>query len=101
MKGVSKRMIAFKENKMAGNPLSLFTRHPASVEETYGEHLVFAASRGLKMLGAGSAAIVHAFLPFLFETTASRMMMELAGELTQRREEAEQNAANSVLTANR
>jgi len=85
---------------MANNPLTLFTDHPATVDETYGEHFVYASSRGLKMLGAGCAAVVHAFLPFLFETTASTMMKELAGEMGQRRDEAEKNAADAALSAN-
>lgn len=74
---------------MAWKPLGLFTDHPASVDETYWEHFIFAATRGIRMLGAGTAAIIHAFFPFLFETTASRMMKELNGELAGRRAVAE------------
>ena len=51
---------------------SLFTSHPASVGETYGEHMVMAGSFGLKMILCGLACLVHAILPFLFVTTASR-----------------------------
>jgi hypothetical protein len=58
----------------AGN---LFTRHPASVDETYLEHMGFAAWFAGRLLAAGGAALVHAFLPFLFETTASRIIREL------------------------
>ena len=39
---------------------SLFTDHPASVDETYGEHLVMASSFGSRLLLAGLACMVHA-----------------------------------------
>ncbi|MGI9484033.1 MAG: DUF6356 family protein [Hyphomicrobiales bacterium] len=84
---------------MAWKPLGLFTNHPATVDETYWEHFMFATTRGVRMVGAGSAAIIHAFFPFLFETTASRMMKDLSDELTNRRqvaEGAEQKAATQV-----
>ena len=50
-----------------------FTTHPASVGETYGQHFRFALRFGTRMLLGGVAAIVHAFFPFLFVTTAGRM----------------------------
>ena len=56
---------------------NLFTAHPASVGETYGEHLRFAAAFGARMTLGGLAAMVHAVLPFLFITTASRMLERL------------------------
>lgn len=56
-----------------------FTAHPASVDETYSEHLGFALVFGLKMLLGGVAAVVHAFLPFLFVTTAGRICDDLQG----------------------
>lgn len=56
---------------------SLFTAHPASVGETYGEHMAFAAGFGWRMTLGGLACLVHAVLPFLFATTASRTVGEL------------------------
>jgi hypothetical protein len=55
----------------------LFTRHPASVGETYLQHLCTAATFGLRMLAGGLACVVHALLPFLFERTASRYIEQL------------------------
>ena len=55
----------------------LFTDHPASVDETYFGHMAFAAWFASRLFMAGGAALIHAFLPFLFETTASRIMREL------------------------
>lgn len=57
--------------------ITLFTAHPASVDESLGEHFVFAARfSGLLFLAAG-AALVHAILPFLFEKTASKIVGQL------------------------
>lgn len=60
----------------------LFTEHPASVGETYGEHFVFATTTGLKMIRAGLACCAHGFLPFVCVTTGSRAIRELALSLT-------------------
>ena len=55
----------------------LMTAHPASVDESYGEHFLFALRfSGTLMLAAG-AALVHAVLPFLFEKTASQIVARL------------------------
>jgi len=54
-----------------------FTAHPASVGETYGQHLRFALTFGARMTLGGLAAAVHALLPFLFVTAASRTLDEL------------------------
>ena len=50
---------------------SLFTEHPASVDETYTEHLGVAFGFSLRMCLGGLACLVHAFLPFLFVNTGS------------------------------
>ena len=56
---------------------ALFTEHPASVGETYLEHMGVAASVGGRLLAAAGACLVHALFPFLFEKTGSRMISEL------------------------
>ena len=56
---------------------TLFTAHPASVEETYLEHMAFAARFSSRLLLAAFAAAVHAVFPFLFEKTASTVVREL------------------------
>jgi hypothetical protein len=55
----------------------LFRDHPASVDETYIEHMAFAGKFSGKLFLAGSMALVHAFLPFLFERSASAIVREL------------------------
>ena len=54
-----------------------FTAHPASVGETYAQHLRFALAFGTRMTLGGLAAAIHALFPFLFITTASRALDEL------------------------
>jgi hypothetical protein len=55
----------------------LFNDHPASVDESYLEHAVFASRFSLALFGAAFAALVHAILPFMFEKTASRIIARL------------------------
>jgi hypothetical protein len=57
--------------------LRTFTDHPASVGESYLEHLARATGFGLRMTFAGLACLVHGLLPFLFERTGSRAISEL------------------------
>jgi len=55
----------------------LFTTHPASVGETYGEHFATATYFARQLLIAALACFVHAVLPFLFEKTASGILRRL------------------------
>lgn len=54
-----------------------FTAHPATVGETYTEHLGMASSFGCRMVVAGVACMLHGLLPFLFVRTGSRTVAEL------------------------
>jgi hypothetical protein len=65
--------------------MSLFTDHPASVGETYGEHFAVAGGFGLSMVLAGLACMVHAVLPFLFVRTASDTVQALHARMSGRR----------------
>ena len=55
----------------------LFTEHPASVGESYGEHLLQASSFGGHMILAGLACLMHGLLPFLFVRTGSAAIAAL------------------------
>jgi hypothetical protein len=55
----------------------LFTEHPHSVGESYAEHLCTATGFGVRMLLGGLACLIHAWLPFAFERTASHCICEL------------------------
>ncbi|WP_201834431.1 DUF6356 family protein [Microvirga zambiensis] len=63
----------------------LFTDHPDSVGESYFEHMNVALSFAGPLLAAGMAALVHAFLPFLFLTTASRTVKQLYARMMNRK----------------
>ena len=60
-----------------------FTAHPRDVGETYLEHGLFACRYGAKMTVGGIAAFLHGLLPFLFQTTGSRITRELHETLEQ------------------
>ena len=55
----------------------LFTAHPASVGETYVQHLLAAGGFAARLAAAAVVCLVHALLPFLFEKTGSAMIAEL------------------------
>ena len=57
--------------------LAAFTQHPASADETYGEHFRFALGFSLTLFAAAGAALIHALLPFAFEKTASKLVAKL------------------------
>jgi len=56
---------------------NLLTEHPASVGETYGQHLLRAWGFALRLLVGGLACLVHGLLPFLCVRTGSRTVIEL------------------------
>ena len=64
----------------------IFVDHPASVGESYAEHLLVAGSFGWRMVFAGLACLVHGLLPFLFVTTGSRTIRQLHGEMVTHRQ---------------
>ena len=55
----------------------LFLDHPRSVDETYLQHMAFAAWFATRLTAAAGAALIHALVPGCFETTASRTVAEL------------------------
>ena len=62
--------------------MDAFTRHPAAVGETYGEHLAFATGVGGRLMLAGIACLLHGIFPFLFERTGSRTIIDLHARVT-------------------
>ncbi len=64
----------------------LFLHHPASVGESYFEHMRFALGFAF-WLGLGAlAALLHAIFPFAYETTGSRIIRKLHGRIENRSE---------------
>ena len=64
---------------------ALFTVHPRSVGESYGEHLRAAAGFGFAMIGAGLACLLHGLLPFLFVRTGSETVRRLHRRMVEAR----------------
>ena len=62
----------------------LFTEHPDAVGETYGDHMKVALSFAGPLAAAAAAALVHAFLPFLFVSTASATIKRLHARMANR-----------------
>ena len=65
--------------------MNLFTRHPASIGETYGEHLAVAFGFGARMIAGGAACCLHALLPFAFERTGSQTVATLYAQMVEHR----------------
>ena len=62
----------------------LFTAHPATVGESYFGHMRFALWFAFWFFAAGFAALIHAVLPFLCETTASGILKKLSARVAAR-----------------
>jgi hypothetical protein len=74
-----------------------FTEHPATVGETYLEHLRSAAGFSFQMIGAGLACLVHGVFPFLFTATGSSAIRSLNERLVlNRARHAEEVAARPI-----
>jgi len=71
----------------------LFTDHPATVNETYGQHFMAAAGFGFRMIWGGLVCLVHAVIPGAFCNKGSDMIRELHERMvTNRRRLAESRA---------
>lgn len=71
----------------------LFTQHPASVGETYLQHLRTALSFGFRMVVGGIACLVHSLLPFMFVRTASQCIEQLHDRMVMHRSAVNRAAA--------
>ncbi len=64
---------------------NLFRDHPASVGESYLEHLAAAAGFAFWLALAALACTIHALLPFIFERTGSRIIDRLHDRMVRNR----------------
>ena len=62
----------------------IFLDHPATVEESYVEHLMFAGRFSVTLFAAGIAAFIHALIPCLFEKTAGNLIKQMAARIEER-----------------
>ena len=63
---------------------AVFLAHPATVNETYFQHMRFALTFAFWLVIAGLAALVHAIIPAACETTASRILRRLVAKMDAR-----------------
>jgi hypothetical protein len=63
----------------------LFTAHPASVGETYFEHLCAASGFAIRMFGGAIACFLHALFPFAFQRTGSECISSLYERMIEHR----------------
>lgn len=59
----------------------IFADHPASVGESYFEHLRRAGSIGLRLVASGLACFIHALVPSAFTHTGSETIERLHREV--------------------
>ena len=71
-------------NPVASPIERVFLEHPRSVNESYLQHFGVAFGFAVRLFGAGCAALVHAFVPCLFEKTASNEIRRLAEKIENR-----------------
>jgi hypothetical protein len=62
----------------------IMTSHPRSVGETYFEHMRFALRFSGLLMAASLCALIHAILPFCFETTAGNIIRRLHNRIENR-----------------
>jgi hypothetical protein len=72
----------------------IFLAHPDKVGESYFEHMLFALKFSGRLFKASAAALLHAFVPSLCETTASQAIMDMHSEIAARRVQMGQSSAN-------
>jgi hypothetical protein len=71
---------------------SAFRSHPASVGESYLQHMRMGATFGARMIGGGIACLVHAVFPFLFVRTGSECIRRLHDCMSARRPQRRSDA---------
>ena len=76
--------------------LRAFTDHPASVGESYFQHLGVAGRFGWRLTRGGIGCMIHGLLPFICKTSGSDTVRELHAELVAKRAAA--RAAQTQMT---
>lgn len=74
---------------------SLFTEHPASVGETYFQHLWSATGFAATMFLGGLACLLHAIFPFAFLHTGSDRIKQLHERMVMNRHRLAARAASN------
>jgi hypothetical protein len=77
--------------------VDLFREHPASVGESYGEHLRHASGFGVRMILGGLACVLHGLLPFVFVRTGSSQITLLHHKMVATRGRAQPGILDFVI----
>jgi len=77
--------------------MNVFTDHPASVSESYGEHLKVATGFGFALIGSGLACLVHGLVPALFVRTGSDTVTRLHDRMVLNRRRRDAPSASAEL----
>lgn len=64
---------------------NIFTKHPKEVGETYFQHLWIALKYSFKLLLLFVITFIHSIFPFIFKTTTSAKIIEMAEKLKNRK----------------
>jgi len=64
---------------------NIFTKHPKEVGETYFQHLWIALKYSFKLLLLFVITFIHSIFPFIFKTTTSAQIIEMAEKLKNRK----------------
>ena len=67
---------------------NIFTKHPKEVGENYLQHFYHAMSFSCLLFSLSLKALVHALLPFCYETAVSDKVKKLSEGMQKRRESA-------------
>ena len=66
--------------------MSIFTKHPNDIGETYIRHCLQAVRYSFTFLFLFVIAFIHAIFPFLFQTTVRDILRELNDDVNRRHE---------------
>ena len=61
-----------------------FIKHPNSVGESYFSHMIHSLSYSIKFLLLCMMTFIHAFFPFIFENTSSKLVKKISEHLDDR-----------------
>jgi hypothetical protein len=68
-----------------------FTKHPHSIEETYFTHMIEALKYCFKFFTLFIITLIHAFFPFTFTSTSSKVVKKINTHLENRLSKAKKD----------
>jgi hypothetical protein len=64
---------------------NFLTAHIVAIDKTHGQNFLNAGYYFVMLLTAEICTLIHTILPFLFESTSSRIILKLHGKMTARK----------------